>query len=282
MKNLNWFLISFLLCFLSMGCKPSIPSKYLQPDEIADILYDYHISEGIVNAVESGDSLALRSFKLNILSKYEVSEADFDSSMVYYVRHTKLLEDVYQKLDERLSAEANEQGSSFARLDASLMVGDTANIWTHSPSFALSPYVVTNRFYFEEAVDSSYHAGDRFMLDFDAQYIFQDGMRDAQAVLVVTYDNDSIEYVTNQISGSSHYHMQINNDGGLKIKSLKGFWIMNSGASSDLTSVSTLKLLIISNVKFIRLHVAANTGNNPTNNADTTGVAIADSLRRKK
>ena len=30
-----------------ISCKPGIPRKYLQPNKMADIIYDYHIAEGI-------------------------------------------------------------------------------------------------------------------------------------------------------------------------------------------------------------------------------------------
>ena len=284
MKKVSCFCAVVLLFLMSVGCKPTIPGKYLQPDMMAEILYDYHIAEGVVNATEAGDTLALRSFKSNILSKYGVSEADFYSSMVYYTRHTKLLEDVYQKLEDRLNVEANAQGSTVGGADGYLLSGDTANVWNNPTCFVLSPYVVTNRESFEIVADSSFHNGDRILFDFDTQYIFQDGMRDAQAVMAVTYRNDSVEYVTSQLSGSSHYHMQINNDGRLGIKSVKGFWIMNNNSAYEFTSVSTLKLLIVSNVRLVRMHAPDDNDadGHSTNNADTSNIVKIDSMKRRR
>ena len=43
-------LVLFMTVVLS-GCKPGIPGRYLQPDEMADILYDYHLAEGIVPTI---------------------------------------------------------------------------------------------------------------------------------------------------------------------------------------------------------------------------------------
>ena len=116
--------------------------------------------------------------------------------------------------------------------------------------------MAANTYDFALKADTSYYAGDRLMLDFDAQYIFQDGMRDACAVMAVTYEGDSVEYATNQITSSSHYHLQINNTSHKRIKSVRGFWLINKGTSSDATSASTLKLLIVSNIRLVRMHVA--------------------------
>ena len=70
------------------------------------------------------------------------TSADFDSSMVYYMRHTELLHDVYKDLAERLDKEVvalggNSTGNSdFDNLTA---VGDTANIWKDATSMVFSP-----------------------------------------------------------------------------------------------------------------------------------------------
>lgn len=244
-------LISFILMMGS--CKPSIPGKYLQTGEMADILYEYHIAEAIVNATQSNDSLALRAYRANILCKYGVSQSDFDSSMVYYCRHTKLLEEVYEKVSDKIEKESLAQGLEGSGVyDDISSSSDTTNIWNRDRTFVLSPYAATNSYSFEIKADSAFHEGDGFGLDFDAQFIWQDGMRSAFAVMVVTYEGDSIATATSQITSSTHYHLQVSNEGGLKVKNVKGFWLINN--ENVLTSASTLKLLIAQNVKLIRMH----------------------------
>ena len=162
-------------------------------------------------------------------------------------------------------------------IDGSFASSDTTNVWQVSPSFVLSPYAATNRMTFEIKADTAYHDGDRLMLDFDTQFIYQDGMRDASVVLAVTYDNDSVEYVTNNIMSSGHYHMQVDNSGRLGIKSIRGFWMLSSDASDPMASASTLKLLVVSNVKLIRLHVAEPV-DVPDNKSDSLGQQRVDSM----
>ena len=275
--SVKHFLIAALVMFAVFGCKPGVPGKYLQPDEMADILYDYHLAEGVVNVSMYNDSIAMRSFKASILKKYGVKVADFDSSMVYYTRHTKLLEDVYTKLSDRFNKESSALGGSSMGIDGAFASADTTNVWQLSPSFVLSPYAATNRMTFEIKADTAYHKGDRLMLDFDTQFIYQDGMRDASVVLAVTYDNDSVGYVTNNIMSSSHYHMQVDNSGRLGIKAIRGFWMLSSDTSDPTASATTLKLLVVSNVKLIRLHVAE-PENVPGDKADSLGKQRIDSL----
>lgn len=53
---------------------------------------------------------------------------------------------------------------------------------------------------------------------------------------------------------SSHYHLQINNIGRLKIKNIKGFWLHNNGQNQTLTSRTTLRMLLLTNIKLVRMH----------------------------
>lgn len=261
------------LALLTVSCKPSIPGKYLQPDEMADILYEYHIAEAITNATQSSDSIALRSYRTSILEKHDVSQSDFDSSMVYYCRHTKLLEDVYEKISDRIDKESVAQGlEGSGGYDDISSSSDTTNIWNHDRTLVLSPYASTNSYSFELKADTAFHTGDGFGLDFDAQFIYQDGMRSAVAVMVVTYEGDSVATATSQITSSSHYHLQIGNEGGLKVKSVKGFWLINN--EKVLSSASTLKLLIATNIKLIRMHKPTQTPDEQK--ADSTRIAPAN------
>ena len=226
-----------------ISCKPGIPRKYLQPNKMADIIYDYHIAEGIQSVNTTGDTIAMRAYQAYILKKHRVSQADFDSSLVYYTRHTKLLEDVYDKVAERLNNESAIYGGSQLSIgDEIINNSDTTNVWQSSPIVILSPYLAFNRKTFEIKADTSYHEGDRIFLDFDTKFIYQDGMRDGVALLAVTYSNDSVEVVSNSLMSSTHYHLQINNTGCLKIKSIKGFFLHNNTQNQNLTSKTTLKL----------------------------------------
>lgn len=276
---LHALVVAAVIVLSVTGCKPGIPNRYLQPGKMADILYDYHLAAGIAATAHPDDSIALRTYKESILGHHGVTEAEFDSSMVYYTRHATLLEDVYKKVADRLNSESAALGGSTVGFDGNFASADTANVWSQSPSFVLSPYAASNRLTFEAKADTAYHEGDNIMLDFDAQFIYQDGMRDAVAVLAVTYDNDSTEYVTNSVMSSSHYHLQVSNLGRLRIKSLRGFFMLSRGTDAA-ASATTLKLLVVSNVKLVRMHTKAPaTESAPA--ADSLRATPADSLPKR-
>lgn len=124
------WIVTFCAAFAS--CKPSLPRDVLSKGKMTDILFDYHIALAMAQNEDGGSEKNSLAYREAVLKKHDVTSADFDSSMIYYMRHTELLHDVYKDLAERLDKEVvalggNSTGNSdFDNLTA---VGDTANIW---------------------------------------------------------------------------------------------------------------------------------------------------------
>lgn len=280
MKKICAF-FSILICLLLgvVSCKPSLPGDVLSKGKMADILYDYHVALSMAHTADGGDTGQSITYREAVLRKHDVTSAEFDSSMVYYMRHTELLEDVYKELGDRLNNEivalgGNADASQFDNLSAT---GDTANVWNLAPAMVLSATKPFNAVSFDIPVDTAFHKGDRLMLDFDAQFIYQDGMRNGVAMLAVQFGNDSIAQRTIMIQSTQHYSVELSDDDSLGIKSVKGyFMLMNDDNGTGVSSQTTLKLMFLEHIKLIRMHpqkpVAAP--------AVSSSSASSDSLRK--
>ena len=248
--------IGFLASLQS--CKPTIPSQYLSKDKMEDILYDIHVAEAMAatEAQPGAENANMISYKEAILKKHEVTSEEFDSSMVYYMRHTKLLHDIYVKLGDRLTAEAQSLGADVNDMNrfGNVSSGDTANVWNGARSMVLSASAPLNYSSFDIPVDSGFHKGDRLMLDFEAQFIFQDGMRDGVAMIAVTFKNDSVASGNIRMSSSQHYSLQLEDRDSLGIKSVKGYFLLNNGDFNSSPSLTTLKLMFLQNIRLVRMH----------------------------
>lgn len=281
MKKLMICLVAVMaLLFCVSSCKPSLPSGVLSKGKMTDILYDYHLALAMAHMDDNGDKGQSLAYREAVLRKHDVTSAEFDSSMVYYMRHTELLEDVYKDLTDRYNNEITTMGGSakeggeFANLSAT---GDTANVWNLAASMVFMPVKPFNSTSFDIKVDSTFHKGDRLMLDFDAQFIYQDGMRNGVAMLAVQFGNDSIAQRTIMIQSTQHYSVELSDDDSLGIKSVKGyFMLMNDDNGTGVSSQTTLKLMFLEHIKLIRMHpqkpVAAPAGSSPS--------ASSDSLRK--
>lgn len=278
MKKLMICLVAVMaLLFCVSSCKPSLPSGVLSKGKMTDILYDYHLALAMAHMDDNGDKGQSLAYREAVLRKHDVTSAEFDSSMVYYMRHTELLEDVYKDLADRYNNEITAMGGSakeggeFANLSAT---GDTANVWNLATSMVFMPVKPFNSTSFDIKVDSTFHKGDRLMLDFDAQFIYQDGMRNGVAMLAVQFGNDSIAQRTIMIQSTQHYSVELSDADSLGIKSVKGyFMLMNDDNGTGVSSQTTLKLMFLEHIKLIRMHpqkpVAAPSGSSPSVSSDS-------------
>lgn len=242
------------MAMLMAGCKADVPGEYLSVGEMEDILYDYHLAE-VLAREQPKDSLALISYKANILKKHGVTEAEFDASLLYYTRHTELLQKVYRSLSDRFSDEAIAQGASadeLSQFGQAVSSVDTADVWNGQRALLLFPNESLNSYSFKIKADTAYHKGDAVMLDFHTHFLYQDGMRSATAVLAVRHGNDSVTKKTIHLSTTSHFHLQIDDTGRIGIKEVKGFFILNTDRAN--TNATTLKMAAISDIRLIRMH----------------------------
>lgn len=260
--------LAAVLLLLS-SCKPQVPGEYLQPDEMEDILYDYHLASGMIGEDDDSSAVKKAMYEASVLRKHGVSEARFDASLLYYSRHSDRFHDIYANLQKRLNDEAVSLGASageLANMGGSMAKGDTANIWKDAASAVLAtcqPYNVKS---FYVKVDSAFHKGDRVILSFKTQFIFQDGYKDGMAMLAVRFQNDSVASQTVHLSESSAYSIAVADDQRVGIKEIRGFITLQSSPDETQT---TLKLMFVGNLRLVRCHVAENAAGAPAPATDS-------------
>ena len=107
----RWAKLLILLVLVLVSCKPTVPSDYIQPGDMEDLLYDYHIAMSMA-AIKNATPTEQEAYKLAVFKRHDVSESEFSKSLQYYMRHTERLKKMYENIDERLQKEARAQGAS--------------------------------------------------------------------------------------------------------------------------------------------------------------------------
>ncbi|MBQ6652468.1 MAG: DUF4296 domain-containing protein [Prevotella sp.] len=244
---------ALLLCMVA--CRSKEKEHVISTHKLEAILYDYHLAQGLAQT-RSGDALIMLKFQTAILDKHGVSQEDFDASMAYYMRHTEKMHDIYERLSNRLSDEAVAQGSSLSEIGNGGLAanGDTANVWKGQAAVVLNPYPPFNRMDFNIKSDTTFHAGDRVTLDFNAQFIYQDGIRDAIVMLAVTFNNDSTATQIIHASNTSHYSLGLTDSERIGIKTVRGFFLLPSNNNMSDTK-TTLRMALITDIRLVRMHI---------------------------
>ena len=147
-------------------------------------------------------------------------------------------------------------------------------MWKDNASIVLIPNEPYNIYNFSLKADTAFHRGDNVILNFQSDFIFQDGSRDGVAVLSVVYNNDSVAQRVLHISSASSYSLSLEDVDSIGIKAINGFFMLS--ASNDLnSSLTTLKMMCVSRIHLYRMRSKKSLPNGipsgPSNNTSPAG-----------
>jgi hypothetical protein len=214
-----------------------------------------------------------------VLKKHGVTEADFDSSLVYYYSHVYRLKDIYAEVNQRLSDEATSLGVAVGEINRYSQystTGDTANIWNQQTDLLLIPRATMNRYDFTVKVDSTFKRGDSFMFQFMSEYIWQSGSKDLTVCIVCKYEGDSIIQTSNHISVAGTAQVRVPAYREKKLKEMRGFIYLSDGDDDS----NTQKMLFVSQIQLIRFHDKMLANEEITNDESSTEAPAKDSIQR--
>ena len=256
MKGLSVHLVivGATVIVLLSACKPQVPSKYLQPDDMEDLMYDYYLSQGISNGRAGSTDYDRRYNLQTVLKKYGLTNAEFDSTLVYYYNHMELMDAIYSNIQKRLGDEALELGASegeVERFTIQSVSGDTTDVWEGKRQLMLLPIPPYHIVQFSQKADTSFYKGDSFLLTFGSRFLVQSGSRNATVYLAVTYENDSVVSATTPINVSGGSTLRINAC-DQKAKQLDGYIYMPRRDQTD--NASEIPLLLLDRIQLMRFH----------------------------
>ena len=93
-----------LMCVAMMGCRPR---GVLSNREMRDVLYDLHRADGAIQVAGYNYShdQELSGYYKNVLDKHGITQAEFDSSLVWFTDNPQIFNKIYPKVIERLEAD---------------------------------------------------------------------------------------------------------------------------------------------------------------------------------
>lgn len=254
---------AFVFCFLTLasivliGCKPKRPSGILSESKMENVMVDYHLAQGMAEQAEGDIEAARYKYIQAVFKKHHITEATFDSSLVYYFKNSEKFYDIYKNVSQRVQAQAEKFGvdskatqNQYSHLTSQ---GDTANIWTDHNNACIIPNKLQNIYQFVLFADSTYQTGDSFIWHFHTQYIAQGIDRDAYAVLTLQYENDSVVSVTQFIRGNNNFDLKFSPKSPLDtiaLRKINGFVFMPTLQKDE----NNLMVLLLQDLSMIRMH----------------------------
>lgn len=215
----RWTLIACLALLTS--CGKEIPEDIIQPSKMENVLYDYHLMLSLSDNSKNTEKEASKNY---IFQKHSISQADFDSSMVWYTREAKELMTIYENLNKRFKREHEHTErllESREDIDTRTFIsGDTVDVWVKENLLWFTKAPLNNQLSYEIKADTTFHAQDAFHWNMDYCF-FAEG--EAIMGLNVVYENDSVIGMTKSITQSGPQDIYLHTDSAFNIKSLNGF-----------------------------------------------------------
>lgn len=200
------FLILFLVA-LFMGCKKKIPDTVLPESKMEEILYDYHLAKYMAEQLPNKEKYKKKYYMEDVFRKNNISEAEFDSSLVWYSRNTDYMVDVYEGIEKRLDGEIRILEDMLALHDRKLLrmqSGDSVNIWNGQKLYLLSSVNDNALFSFSQDVDSTFHKGDTVRLNVTLMFNGKtDACRDCLVDFNMLYRDNMRQNSTHVLSADS-------------------------------------------------------------------------------
>lgn len=103
-------IILLFICALACVMVSCRPKGVLSPNEMRSLLYDLHRAEGILQEAgyDYGHDEALGKYYEMILEQHGITQAVFDSSLVWYSHNPQRFQHIYPKVLARLEATQHE------------------------------------------------------------------------------------------------------------------------------------------------------------------------------
>ncbi len=282
MKRIAKYIPAFLTLtgvLLFSSCKKGVPSSLLQPKEMEDVLYDYHLAQAVGNDFNGEERYMKELILRDVFEKHHTTQAQFDSSLVWYTRNTQRLSQIYENLSKRYQKVDSalvviEEGQAQR---AKAIVGDTVDIWTNERLCCLSTVPLANKLVFNiETTDTNFKARDSYRWTLDAHFLQRDTAgRYALMQLSVLYRNDSTASVhKNLAEGRNSLFLPTDT---LPILSVRGDVYFRND-----TTDGQIRTLLLHGISLMRYHTYGEpeTEKNAEDSL-ATAVAAKDSLKNE-
>lgn len=243
---------AIFLCL--QACSPSLPSGILDEDEMTDVLVDFHLAQGMAEAKGENIDATRYEYIQAVFQKHHITEAEFDTSMVYWTGRSEDFTFIYKNVVTRVRAQAERMGleatvqDQFASLTSE---GDTANIWLGKDFACVVPNQVGCVYSFQMKADSTFRPGDSFLWRFGTQFVARSMNNEAIAILNFYYDTDTVATISEPLRNNPKnelWYAPAKEADTLNLRSIAGFIYL------PMARLDPPKPLLVSEIKLIRMH----------------------------
>ncbi len=186
------YILSIVLFLILISCG-STPNDVLDKDDMTSLLIDIHKGEAYmeINSNKYYTDSLRKTVKQSVFLKHGITQAQFDTSLVWYGHHIEKYIEIYnsvikelEKEDKNLIAQARREGNSL------MAAGDSVDMWNKEQLRLFAPNMGEGQISFDYKASNDFKNGDRYQWSFR----IQNSNKPIQAYIGVDYKDGSIAY----------------------------------------------------------------------------------------
>lgn len=264
-----------LLPGIVAGCKVKRPDTVFSDEKMEQVLYDYHIAKSMGNELPGNESYKKALYLESVFHKYGITEAEFDSSMMWFSHNPEVLSKIYENINKKMKDERASINHLIAMREDKVgesQPGDSVDIWAWKRIYRLTGMPLDNKIVFSFLADSNFQ--DRDTLRWSARFRMAE-MPDSLHIPVMSmqilYENDTLSTMR-RVLASGGQTMQLHADTLGKLKEIRGFVYIPRQDS--------LRMVLVDRIQLMRYHAKDSFRIERPVEADTLTANKADTVEK--
>lgn len=253
-KYIQWGSLIFISAFYLTSCKVKRPDTVLSDAQMEAILYDYHIAKTMGEQLPYNENYKRKLYLESVFKKHGITEAEFDTSMVWLTHNPEVLRDIYEKINERLKAEKENIDNLIAIHDnkpKESKAGDSIDVWAWQKVYQLTGMPFDNKVVFNLPSDINFQNRDtlrwNMRFHFHGKHSLSDSLYCPVMAMQIFYEKDSVINSIRQIRHSGEETISLWADTLGRIEKIYGFVYYPRQLSDN-------SMLLIDRVSLMRYH----------------------------
>jgi hypothetical protein len=217
--------LSFSLLILALSSCSKTPDGVLPEQQMKDMLIDMHLAESLINENfhTYADSASKAALFEAVFRKHGITQAVYDSSLVWYGKHLDVFLEVYgladNEINNRIRAIGDVQAAASTANNANL---DSMDIWPRRNLLDLYPKAAFNATTFNIHPPLPYPAGSSFRLHLRLWGVDK-RMGHFPEVRLMAELGDTAVALTDTLRANGIHVLRLNTPEGFPIRSLHGY-----------------------------------------------------------
>ena len=231
------FVVVIILLFTACNVRPK---GVLNQNDMINVLTDLHKLDGSMTAKGLPyDQLDKKNeYYVSVLSKYGITQAEFDSSLVWYSKNPKNFDKLYEQVIVQLTdLQKNINKGKYHPVDSVELAKIKVNIWNKRTKYVLTKDSARTHLNFD-IPDHNFMLGDVYILRFKQRITPEDSSKNKLIRFQINYVNGRVRGVIKKSYNDGltrRFTLRISSIHPSKIKSISGELLGSSAYKGKLS-----------------------------------------------